>query len=166
MDRIAKKKTASWTIHFSPGDRRPRVLSQLMHGVQAVMIGQRPVGAARDAKKWTGTPHGMSRLVGTLMFYPTNATAAGNLDHFHRQGRGRREYLRLGGGRATMPLMLRTDEAARRKLTVPPHVAQTLTGWAVCAVFELRKTPEEVLEAQWSCVNEELRAFTGGLLAE
>jgi hypothetical protein len=84
----------------------------------------------------------------------------------HRQGRGRREYLRLGGGRATMPLMLRTDEAARHKLTVPTHVAQTLTGWAVCAVFELRKTPEEVLEAQWSCVNEELRAFTGGLLAE
>jgi hypothetical protein len=33
-------------------------------------------------------------------------------------------------------------------------------------VFELRKTPEDVLEAQWSCVNEELRAFTGGLLAE
>jgi|tagenome__1003787_1003787.scaffolds.fasta_scaffold20359909_1 hypothetical protein len=62
-----------------------------------------------------------------------------------------------------MPLMLRTDEAARHKLTVPPHVVQTLTGWAVC---ELRKTPEEVLEAQWSCVNEELRAFTGGLLAE
>ena len=122
--------------------------------------------SARDAKKWTGTRHGLSRLVGTLAFYSTNATAAGNVDHFHRQGRGRREHLRLGGGRATIPLMLRTDEAARHKLTVPPHVARTLTGWAVWAVFELRKTPEEVLEAQWSCVNEELRAFTGGLLAE
>jgi hypothetical protein len=106
------------------------------------------------------------RLVGTLAFYSTNATAAGNIDHFHVAGQGPKRNIRLGGGRATMPLMLRTDEAARHKLTVPTHVTQTLTGWAVCAVFELRKAPEEVPEAQWSCLNEELRAFTGGLLAE
>ena len=50
-----------------------------------------------------------------------------------------------------------TDEATRLKLTLPPHVAEILTGWAV---FELQKTPEEVLEAlaEELCGNEQLRA--------
>jgi hypothetical protein len=63
---------------------------------------------------------------------------------------------------AAMP---QTDEAIRLKLTVPPHVAETLTGWAV---FELQKTPEEVLEAlaEELTTNEQLRAFAAGLLAE
>jgi hypothetical protein len=40
--------------------------------------------------------------------------------------------------------MLQTGQDAKLKLTLPPHVAEMLTGWAV---FELQKTPEEVLEA-------------------
>jgi hypothetical protein len=61
--------------------------------------------------------------------------------------------------------MPQADEAARLKLTLPPHVAEILTGWAV---FELRKTPEEVLEAlaEELANNEQLRAFTAGLVAE
>ena len=55
--------------------------------------------------------------------------------------------------------------AVRSALTLPPHVGETLTGWAV---FELRKTPEEVLEAlaEELCSNEQLRVFTAGLVAE
>ena len=61
--------------------------------------------------------------------------------------------------------MPQADEAARLKLTLPPHVAEILTGWAV---FELRKTPEEVLEAlaEELCGNEQLRAFTAGLVGD
>ena len=61
--------------------------------------------------------------------------------------------------------MPQTDEATRLKLTLPQHVAEILTGWAV---FELRKTPEEVLEAlaEELAGKEQLRAFTAGLLAE
>jgi hypothetical protein len=66
---------------------------------------------------------------------------------------------------ATMPRMAQTDESTRLKLTLSPHVAEILTGWAV---FELRKTPEEVLEAlaEELCSNEQLRAFTAGLVGE
>jgi hypothetical protein len=39
--------------------------------------------------------------------------------------------------------MSQTDVATRLKLALPSHVAEVLTGWAV---FELQKTPEEVLE--------------------
>ena len=58
-----------------------------------------------------------------------------------------------------------TDEATRLKLTLPPHVCETLTGWAV---FELRRTPEEVLEApaEELCSNEQLRASAAGLVVE
>jgi hypothetical protein len=51
------------------------------------------------------------------------------------------------------------------KLALPSHVAEVLTGWAV---FELQKTPEEVLEALADelCRNEQLRAFTAGLVGE
>jgi hypothetical protein len=61
--------------------------------------------------------------------------------------------------------MLRTDEAIRLKLTLPPNVGELLTGWAV---FELRRTPEEVLEAlaEELASNEQLRAFTAGLVAK
>jgi hypothetical protein len=61
--------------------------------------------------------------------------------------------------------MPQADEAARLKLTLPPHVAEILTGWAE---FELRKTPEEVLEAlaEELANNEQLRAFAAGLVAE
>jgi hypothetical protein len=61
--------------------------------------------------------------------------------------------------------MPQTDEATRIKVTLPPHVAEILTGWAV---FELRKTPEEVLEAlaEELCGNEKLRAFAAGLVGE
>jgi hypothetical protein len=61
--------------------------------------------------------------------------------------------------------MPQTDEATRLKLTLPLHVGETLTGWAV---FELRKTPEEVLEAlaEELCTNEQLRAFAAGLVGE
>jgi hypothetical protein len=57
--------------------------------------------------------------------------------------------------------MPQADEAARLKLTLPPHVAEILTGWAV---FELRKTPEEVLEAlaEGLCGNEQLRHLRPG----
>jgi hypothetical protein len=46
-----------------------------------------------------------------------------------------------------------------------PYVAEILTGWAV---FELQKTPEEVLEAlaEELCGNEQLRAFVAGLVAD
>ena len=61
-----------------------------------------------------------------------------------------------------------TDEATRLKLTLPPHVAEILTGWAV---FELQKTPEEVLEvlealAEELCGNEQLRAFAAGVVGD
>jgi hypothetical protein len=61
--------------------------------------------------------------------------------------------------------MPQSDQATRLKLTLPPHVAEILTGWAV---FELRRTPEEVLEAlaEELTSNEQLRAFTAGLVAE
>ena len=61
--------------------------------------------------------------------------------------------------------MLQTDHATKLKLTLPPHVAEVLTGWAV---FELQKTPEEVLEAlaEELSNNEQLRAFVAGLVAE
>jgi hypothetical protein len=61
--------------------------------------------------------------------------------------------------------MPETDEATRLTLTLPPHVGEVLTGWAV---FELRKTPEEVLEAlaEELCRNEQLRAFAAGLMSE
>jgi hypothetical protein len=64
-----------------------------------------------------------------------------------------------------MPRMPQTDEATTLKLTLPPHVAEVLTGWAV---FELQKTPEEVLEAlaEELCSNEQLRAFAAGMVAE
>jgi hypothetical protein len=46
-----------------------------------------------------------------------------------------------------------------------PHRESRLTGWAV---FELQKTPEEVLEAlaEELCGNEQLRAFVAGLVAD
>ena len=61
--------------------------------------------------------------------------------------------------------MSQTDEATGLKLALPSHVAGVLTGWAV---FELQKTPEEVLEALADelCSNEQLRAFTAGLVGE
>jgi hypothetical protein len=61
--------------------------------------------------------------------------------------------------------MSQTDEATRLQLRLPPHVAEILTGWAV---FELRKTPEEVLAAlaEEVCGNEQLRAFAAGLVGE
>jgi hypothetical protein len=61
--------------------------------------------------------------------------------------------------------MPQTEHATRLKLTLPPHVAETLTGWAV---FELRKTPEEVLEAlaEELASNEQLRAFAAGLVGQ
>jgi hypothetical protein len=61
--------------------------------------------------------------------------------------------------------MPQTDQATRLKLTLPPHVGEVLTGWAV---FELRKTPEEVLEAlaEELAANEQLRAFAAGLVGE
>jgi hypothetical protein len=64
-----------------------------------------------------------------------------------------------------MPRMPRTDQATKLKLTLLPHVAEVLTGWAV---FELQKTPEEVLEAlaEELCGNEQLRAFAAGLVTE
>jgi hypothetical protein len=60
--------------------------------------------------------------------------------------------------------MLQMGQDAKLKLTLPPHVAEMLTGWAV---FELQKTPEEVLEAlaEELCGNEQLRSFVGGLVA-
>ena len=58
-----------------------------------------------------------------------------------------------------------TDEATRLNLILPPHVAEIMTGWAV---FELQKTPEEVLEAlaEELCSNEQLRAFATGLVGD
>ena len=60
--------------------------------------------------------------------------------------------------------MLQTGHDAKAKLSLSPHVAEILTGWAV---FELQKTPEEVLEAlaEELCGNEQLRAFTASLMA-
>jgi hypothetical protein len=73
--------------------------------------------------------------------------------------------LRGSPGRGYPPAMLQTDQATRLKLALPPHVAEILTGWAV---FELRKTSEEVLEAlaEELCSNEQLRAFAAGLMAD
>ena len=64
-----------------------------------------------------------------------------------------------------MPGMVQTDETTRLKLALPPHVGEILTGWAV---FELRKTPEEVLEAlaEELARNEQLRAFAAGLMSD
>ena len=61
--------------------------------------------------------------------------------------------------------MLQTDQATRLKLTLPPHVAEILTGWAV---VELQRTPEEVLEAlaEELCGSEELRAYAAWLVGE
>ena len=61
--------------------------------------------------------------------------------------------------------MLQTDHDAKVKLSLPPHVAEVLTGWAV---FELQKTPEEVLEAlaEELVGNEQLRAFAAGLVTD
>ena len=61
-----------------------------------------------------------------------------------------------------------TDEATRLKLTLPPHVAEILTD---SAVFELQKTPEEVLEvlealAEELCGNERPRAFAAGVVGD
>jgi hypothetical protein len=61
--------------------------------------------------------------------------------------------------------MLR-DQAVRLKPTLPPpHVGEVLTGWAV---FELQKTPEEILEllAEDLRGNEELQAVAARLGAE
>ena len=60
---------------------------------------------------------------------------------------------------------LQTDHDAKVKLSLPPHVAEVLTGWAV---FELQKTPEEVLEAlaEELVGNEQLRAFAAGLVTD
>ena len=61
--------------------------------------------------------------------------------------------------------MSQTEEAVSLKLALPPHVAEVLTGWAV---FELRKTPEDVLEALADelCSNEQLQAFAAALVKE
>jgi hypothetical protein len=61
--------------------------------------------------------------------------------------------------------MLQTGHATKLKLTLPDHVGEVLTGWAV---FELQKTPEEVLEAlaEELCGNEQLRAFAARLMAD
>ena len=61
--------------------------------------------------------------------------------------------------------MLESDQAIRLKLTLPLQVGEILTGWAV---FELQKTPGEVLEllAEELCGNEELRAVAARLVAE
>jgi hypothetical protein len=80
VDRIAKKKATSWTNHFSPGDRPSGVTIDAWRAGSDDRAAAR--WSARDAKKWTDTRHGMSRLVGTLAFYSTNATTAGNIDHF------------------------------------------------------------------------------------
>ena len=66
---------------------------------------------------------------------------------------------------AAIASRMQTKEAISLKLTLPPHVAEILTGWAVS---ELRKTPEEVLEAlaEELTTNEQLRAFAAGLVAE
>jgi hypothetical protein len=60
--------------------------------------------------------------------------------------------------------MLQTDHATKVKLSLPPYVAQTLTGWAM---FEPQKTPEEILEAlaEERCGNEQLREFVAGLVS-
>jgi hypothetical protein len=60
--------------------------------------------------------------------------------------------------------MLQADQVAELKLSLPPHVGEILTG---CAVFELQKTPEEVLEllAEELCRSEELRSYVADLLA-
>ena len=61
--------------------------------------------------------------------------------------------------------MLQTAPDAKVKLSLPPHVAEMLTGWAV---FELQKTAEEVLEAlaEELVGNEQLRAFAAGLVTD
>ena len=61
--------------------------------------------------------------------------------------------------------MSQTEGATKLKLTLPPHVTEILTGWAV---FELQRTPEEVLEAlaEELARNEQLRAFTAEPVAE
>ena len=61
--------------------------------------------------------------------------------------------------------MLQTDRTTKLKLTLPDHIGEVLTGWAV---FELQKTPEEVLEAlaEELCSNEQLREFTAGLVGD
>ena len=61
--------------------------------------------------------------------------------------------------------MLQTDHATKVKLSLPPYVAEILTGRAV---FELQKTPEEVLEAlaEELTTDEQVRVFTVGLVAD
>jgi len=70
--------------------------------------------------------------------------------------------LRVSPVRGYAAGMLQTDHDTKVKLSLPPHVAEVLTGWAV---FELQKTPEEVLEAlaEELVGNEQLRAFAAGL---
>jgi hypothetical protein len=66
---------------------------------------------------------------------------------------------------ATLPACYRRAMPTKLKLTLPDHVGEVLTGWAV---FELQKTPEEVLEAlaEELCGNEQLRAFAARLMAD
>jgi len=47
------------------------------------MIGQQPVGR-QGREEVDGHAARRVRLVGPQAFYSTNATAAGNIDHFHR----------------------------------------------------------------------------------
>jgi cytochrome bd-type quinol oxidase subunit 1 len=63
------------------------------------------------------------------------------------------------------PSSMQTKEAVSLKLALPLHVAEILTGWAV---FELQRTPQEVLEAlaEELASNEQLRTFTAGLVTE
>ena len=60
---------------------------------------------------------------------------------------------------------MQTKEVVSLKLTLPTHAAEILTGWAV---FELRKTPDEILEAlaEELTTNEQLRAFVAELVAD
>ena len=73
--------------------------------------------------------------------------------------------LRVSPVRGYAAGMLETDHDAKVKLSLPPHVAEVLTGWAV---FELQKTPEEVLEAlaEELTTDEQVRVFTVGLVAD
>jgi hypothetical protein len=82
-----------------------------------------------------------------------------------RPGRHAVAGLRRSPDRGYAPGMLQTGHATKLKLTLPDHVGEVLTGWAV---FELQKTPEEVLEAlaEELCGNEQLRAFAARLMAD
>ena len=60
---------------------------------------------------------------------------------------------------------MQTDHATEVRLSLPSYVAKMLTGWAL---FELQKTPEEVLEAlaEELCGNEQLQEFVAGLVSD